>query len=89
VLVARYMPSDKAHRTQIHSTNPLERLNAKIKRRTDVVGIFPNDAAITRLVGALLLEQSDEWSLQRRYMQLEGLQALADNQTARLSAVVN
>jgi putative transposase len=72
-----------------HSTNPLERLNAKIKRRTDVVGIFPNDAAITRLVGALLLEQSDEWSLQRRYMQLEGLQALADNQTARLSAVVN
>jgi putative transposase len=83
------MPSDKAHRTQIHSTIPLERLNAKIKRRTDVVGIFPNDAAITRLVGALLLEQSDEWSLQRRYMQLEGLQALADNQTARLSAVVN
>ena len=63
--------------------------NAEIKRRTDVVGIFPNEAAITRLVGALLLEQSDEWSLQRRYMQLEGLQTLADNQTARLSAVVN
>ena len=68
---------------------PLERLNAEVKRRTDVVGIFPNEAAITRLVGALLLEQSDEWSLQRRYMQLEGLQSLADNQTARLSAVVN
>jgi putative transposase len=61
----------------------------EIKRRTDVVGIFPSEAAITRLVGALLLEQSDEWSLQRRYMQLEGLQALAENQTARLSAVVN
>jgi putative transposase len=87
--VLAYMSFPKAHRTQIHSTNPLERLNAEIKRRTDVVGIFPNDASITRLVGALLLEQSDEWSLQRRYMQLEGLQALADNQTARLSAVVN
>jgi putative transposase len=87
--VLAYMSFPKAHRTQIHSTNPLERLNAEIKRRTDVVGIFPNDAAITRLVGALLLEQSDEWSLQRRYMQLEGLQSLADNQPARLSAVVN
>ena len=87
--VLAYMSFPKAHHKQIHSTNPLERLNAEVKRRTDVVGIFPNDAAITRLVGALLLEQSDEWSLQRRYMQLEGLQALADNQTARLSAVVN
>ena len=79
----------KAHRTQIHSTNPLERLNAEIKRRTNVVGIFPNEAAITRLVGAMLLEQNDEWALKRRYMQLEGLQSLVDNQTARLSAVVN
>jgi len=87
--VLAYMSFPKAHHKQIHSTNPLERLNAEIKRRTDVVGIFPNEAAITRLVGALLLEQSDEWSLQRRYMQLEGLQALAENQTARLSAVVN
>lgn len=87
--VLAYMSFPKAHHKQIHSTNPLERLNAEIKRRTDVVGIFPNEAAITRLAGALLLEQSDEWSLQRRYMQLEGLQALADNQTARLSAVVN
>jgi putative transposase len=87
--VLAYMSFPKAHHKQIHSTNPLERLNAEVKRRTDVVGIFPNEAAITRLVGALLLEQSDEWSLQRRYMQLEGLQALAENQTARLSAVVN
>ncbi len=79
----------KAHRLQIHSTNPLERLNAEIKRRTDVVGIFPNEASITRLVGALLLEQNDEWQLQRRYLQLEGLQALGDNQPARLSAVMN
>ena len=79
----------KAHRLQIHSTNPLERLNAEVKRRTDVVGIFPNEASITRLVGALLLEQNDEWQLQRRYLQLEGLQALGDNQPARLSAVMN
>jgi putative transposase len=87
--VLAFMSFPKAHHKQIHSTNPLERLNAEVKRRTDVVGIFPNEAAITRLVGALLLEQSDEWSLQRRYMQLEGLQTLVDNQTARLSAVVN
>jgi putative transposase len=87
--VLAFMTFPKAHRVQIHSTNPLERLNAEIKRRTDVVGIFPNEGAITRLVGALLLEQNDEWQLQRRYLQLEGLQALVDNQPARLSAVVS
>lgn len=54
-----------------------------------MVGIFPNDGAIVRLVGAMLLEQNDEWSLQRRYMPLEGLQSLNDNQTARLSAVIS
>ena len=87
--VLAFMSFPKAHRVQIHSTNPLERLNAEIKRRTDVVGIFPNEGAITRLVGALLLEQNDEWQLQRRYMPLEPLRALVDNQPARLSAVVN
>lgn len=87
--VLAFMGFPKAHRAQIHSTNPLERLNAEIKRRTNVVGIFPNEAAITRLVGAMLLEQNDEWQLKRRYMQLEGLQSLVDNQTVRLSAVVN
>jgi putative transposase len=85
--VLAYMDFPRAHWLQIHSTNPLERLNAEIKRRTNVVGIFPNDRAITRLVGAMLLEQSDEWTLQRRYMQLEGLQSLSDTAQPRLSAV--
>jgi putative transposase len=79
----------RAHRLQIHSTNPLERLNAEVKRRTNVVGIFPNERAIIRLVGAMMIEQNDEWSLQRRYMQLEGLRSLCENQSARLSAVIN
>jgi putative transposase len=87
--VLAHMGFPKAHRLQIHSTNPLERVNAEVKRRTDVVGIFPNEAAIVRLVGALLLEQNDEWQLQRRYLQLEGLQTLGDNQPARLSAVMS
>lgn len=68
-------------------TNPLERQNAEIKQRTNVVGIFPNERAFTRLVGAILLEQNDEWTLQRRYVQLEGLQPLSDTAPARLSAV--
>ena len=87
--VLAFMDFPKAHRAQIASTNPLERVNAEIKRRTDVVGIFPNDAAIVRLVGALLLEQNDEWQLQRRYMQLEGLTTVSDNPLHRISAVVN
>ncbi len=76
------------HRAKLHSTNPLERLNGEIKRRTEVVGIFPNEAAITRLVGAILLEQSDEWATQRsRYMTLEAISAVSDTGHVRLSAV--
>ena len=59
------------HRTKIRSTNPLERLNKVVKRRADVVGIFPNEAAIIRLIGAVLLEANDEWQTQNRYMQTE------------------
>jgi putative transposase len=58
------MSFPKEHRPKIHSTNPLERLNGETKRRTDVVGI-PNEDAITRLVGTILLEQNDEWAVRR------------------------
>ena len=71
-----YMTFPSQHRTKLHSTNPLERLNKEVKRRADVVGIFPNEASITRLIGAVLLEQNDEWLLQCRYMQIEGMAEL-------------
>ena len=75
--VLAYMAFPAQHRTKLHSTNPLERLNKEVKRRADVVGIFPNEASITRLIGAVLLEANDEWQLQHRYMQLEAMAELA------------
>ena len=82
-----YMSFPREHWAQIASTNPLERLNGEVKRRSDVVGIFPNDRAIVRLVGALMLEQNDEWAVSRRYMSLESLSALSDDPVLRLPAV--
>jgi len=101
--VLAYMAFPKEHWTQIHSTNPLKRLNKEIKRRTNVVGIFPNGKgvkrsiqwidrspnAIIRLVGALLLEQNDEWALARRYMSLESLARIVDNPVLSLPGVGN
>ena len=60
----------------MHSTNPLERLNEEVKRRADVVGIFPSEQSILRLIGAVLLEANDEWQLRHRYMQVEAMAEL-------------
>jgi len=86
-----YAPASRPARRKasngIPDTNPLERVNGEIKRRTDVVGIFPNEAAVTRLIGAILLEQNDEWAVQRRYMSLETLAPISDAPTISLPAV--
>jgi transposase-like protein len=86
--VLAYMSFPKEHRARLHSTNPLERVNGEIKRRTEVVGIFPNEDAIVRLVGAILLETNDEWAVQRsRYMSLETIAPLSDNALVSLPAI--
>jgi transposase-like protein len=86
--VLAYMTFPAAHRAKLHSTNPLERVNGEIKRRTEVVGIFPNEDAIVRLVEAILLEQNDEWAVQRaRYMTLETIAPLSDDPIVNLPAL--
>jgi transposase-like protein len=86
--VLAYMTFPPQHRTKLHSTNPIERLNGEIKRRTEVVGIFPNEDAIVRLIGAILLEQNDEWAVQRaRYMTLETIAPLSDDPAVSLPAI--
>lgn len=87
---ARLHDLSAQHRTKLHSTNPIERLNGEIKRRTEVVGIFPNDDAITRLIGAILLEQNDEWAVQRaRYMALETIAPLSDDPSVSITAIAS
>ena len=87
--VLAYMSFPPEHWVKLHSTNGLERLNGEIKRRTDVVGIFPNDEAIFRLVGSIVLEQNDEWVVQRgRYMTLETMAGISDDLAIGLPAMV-
>ncbi|OKO83547.1 hypothetical protein AC628_01675 [Bradyrhizobium sp. NAS96.2] len=88
--VLAYMSFPAQHRAKLHSINPIERLNGEIKRRTEVVGLFPNEDAIVRLVGAILLEQNDEWAVQRaRYMTLETIAPLSDDPIVGLPAVAS
>lgn len=75
--ILAYMVFPKAHHPQIYSTNPLERLNKEIRRRSNVVSIFPNRAAVIRLIGSVLMEQQDDWlAADKRYMSLESMTAL-------------
>lgn len=86
--VLAYMSFPAQHRAKLHSTNPLERVNGEVKRLTEVVGMFPNAAAIRRLVGAILLEHNDEWAVRRaRYMTLESVASVSDDPIVSLAHV--
>ena len=87
--VLAYKSFPKPHWLQIHSTNPLERLNKEIKRRTNTIGIFPNEAAVTRLVGALMLEQNHEWAVTRRYRSLETVRDVCNDATVDAAQIAS
>ena len=82
-----YMASPREHWAQTGSMIPPERLNTEMKRRSEVIGLVPNDRAAIRLVGALMLEQNDEWAVGRRYMSLESLSPMSDDPVLSLPAV--
>jgi transposase-like protein len=85
--VLAYILFPAEHWTRLYSTNPLERLNKEVKRRTNVVGVFPDPAAAIRLAGAVLQEIDDEWQAGRRYFSLESMQKLdGDNPTMTVTA---
>jgi putative transposase len=78
--ILAYMVFPPKPRTRIHSTNPLERLNKEVKRRTNVVGVFPDGSSAARLVGAVLLEIADKWQVERRYFSLEAMARVIEPQ---------
>ncbi|MBX6773266.1 MAG: transposase, partial [Chloroflexi bacterium] len=84
--VLAFMAFPERHWRQIHSTNPLERLHKELKRRAHVVGIFPNRAAVLRLMGAVLMEQNDEWATSRRYFSAESMAEIDRKEVTALTA---
>jgi putative transposase len=84
--VLTYMTFPADHWTRIYSTNPLERVIAEIKRRTNVVGIFPDEDAVIRLVGSVLMEVNDEWQVGRRYFSQASMRSLKEPDAERLTA---
>ena len=79
--ILAYMAFPRQHRTKLHNTNPIERLDKEVNRRADVVGIFPNEPSISRLIGAVLFEQNDEWQTACRYMMVEAFAQIDNEET--------